>query len=156
MGTSVVRVLEPRTGPATAATHRCVWAACAAGVASVALTVSEAAHPLLAACGVGLLTLLPRLGPALGAALTGVLVALAVPMFGVFAGAVAASWVALIGLPAQHLPRWLGPLSPGAVAASAVVGGAYRGLPGAIATLLLVATLTGIVRRLRREAGPPC
>lgn len=153
MGYELVRAREPRTGPATAATHRGIWAVCAATVAWGALTVSEAGHPVLAAFAVGLLTMLPR-GPLLGAALTGVLVALAVPMLGVFAGAVAAVGVALIALPAQHLPRWLGPLSPAALAASAVVGGAYRALPGALAAVVLAALLAGTVRRLTRRHLP--
>jgi hypothetical protein len=147
-----VRVHEPRTGPATAATHRSIWGACAAGAAWVAFELCGVAHPVLAACAVGLLTLLPRIGPALGAALAGLLAAFATPMFGAFIGAATAIGVALVGLPAQHLPRWLGPLSPGAVAASALVGGAYRSLPGAIGALLLAATVAGIVRRLTPRA----
>jgi hypothetical protein len=139
----VVRVREPRTGPATAATHRCLWGAFAAGMALVTLTLIGVPYAGVVATAVGLLTLLPRLGPVLGVLLAGVAAALSVPILGVpVAGA-----VALVGLPARHLPQWWGPLSPGMAAASVAVGGALAAVPGAIGGLVLAAMVAGAYRR---------
>ena len=140
-----VRVREAGTGPATAATHRCVWGALAAGVAFPTLGASGVAHAQLAAGAVGLLTVLPRVGPALGILLAGVLSTMAAPLVGL----VTAVLVGLVGLPAQHLPRRLGPLSAQATAASVVFGGVLGALPGAIVALLASAFLAN----LRRSFG---
>ena len=140
----MVRVREPSGGPATAATHRCLWGAFAGALTLAALSAIGVGYASLLAVAVGLLTVLPRLGPALGVLLAGVAAAVVTPILGL----VVAVFVALIGLPAQHLPRWWGPLSPGYAAAVAVVGGAVAGLSGAVGTLVAAAVTTGVFRRL--------
>jgi hypothetical protein len=148
MECEVVRVREPRTGPATAATHQCLWGACAAGVTLAALSPLGVWYASPLAIAVGLLTTLPRVGPMLGVLAAGTPVALSQPVLGIGLGIA----VALIGLPAQHLPRWLGPLSPGATAASVVLGGAFAAVPGAVGALALAAALAPLLRRLARRA----
>jgi predicted PurR-regulated permease PerM len=140
----VVRVREPRGGPATAATHRCLWGAFVGTVTLAALAAIGIGYASLLAVAAGLLTVLPRLGPALGVLVAGAAATAVTPLLGL----AAAVLVALIGLPAQHLPRWWGPLSPGGAGAAAVVGGAAYGVFGALAALVAAAIGAGLFRRL--------
>jgi hypothetical protein len=59
----------------------------------------------------------------------------------------AASMIALVGVPAQHLPRWVGPLPLPVLAATALFGGVAGGLPGVLAGLLLASACSALVRR---------
>lgn len=143
----LVRAVDEGPGPAAAATRRCVWGALAATVAWPVLNVGGVAHPQAAAVGVGLLTVLPLPGPALGVVLAAGLVLAAgqpaAPLLA-FAGA---SLIALVGVPAQHLPRWVGPLPMPVLAATALFTGVVGGLPGVLAGLLLASACAALMRR---------
>ena len=143
----LVRPVEEGPGPAAAATHRCVWAALAATVAWPALNVGGVAHPQAAAVGVGLLTVLPLPGPALGVALAAGLVLATGQPFAPLLALAAAALIALVGVPAQHLPGWVGPLSLPVLAATALFAGVVGGLPGVLAGLLLAGACSALARR---------
>ncbi|GAA3448414.1 hypothetical protein GCM10018962_02470 [Dactylosporangium matsuzakiense] len=133
-------------GTATAATQRCVWGALAAAVAWPALSVSGVGHPQVAAVAVGLLTVLPWLGPLLGVLLAGLLAGLVAQPYAPLFGLAAAALVTLAAAPAQHLPSWIGPLSVPALSAAAVFGGVVWGVLGALIAILAA----GIAARYRR------
>jgi AI-2 transport protein TqsA len=135
-----VAVGEP-PGAASAATRRCVWGALAAAVAWPVLGACGVAHPQAAAVAVGLLTVLPWLGPLLGVLLAAVLAALVPQPFAPLLGLAAAALITLAAAPARHLPGWLRPLSPPAVAAAAVFGGAVWGVAGALLAILTTSAL---------------
>ncbi|GAA1522979.1 hypothetical protein GCM10009827_044190 [Dactylosporangium maewongense] len=143
----LVRAVDEGTGPATAATHRCVWAALAATVAWPALNVGGVTHPQAAAVGVGLLTVLPLPGPALGIAFAAGLVLMTGQPFAPLFALAAASLIALVGVPAQHLPGWMGPLSLPTLGATALFAGLVAGLPGVLAGLLLASATSALIRR---------
>jgi hypothetical protein len=143
----LVRAVDEGPGPAAEATRRCVWGALAATVAWPALNVAGVAHAQAAAAGVGLLTVLPLAGPALGVGLAAGLVLASGRPYAALLALAAASLIALVGVPAQHLPRWVGPLPVPVLAATALFGGAVGGLPGALATLLLASACATLVRR---------
>ncbi|MFI5906535.1 hypothetical protein [Dactylosporangium sp. NPDC051541] len=167
MNTAPVRVVEPMpepvlilrsgsrpargAGTATAATQRCVWGALAAAVAWPTLAVGGVAHPQAAAVAVGLLTVLPWLGPLLGVLLTALLVSLVPQPYAPLLGLAAAAVVTLAAAPAQHLPGWLGPLSVPAVSAAALLGGAAWNVFGALLAILAA----GIAARVRRTRTRP-
>jgi hypothetical protein len=142
----LVRVVDEGPGPAAAATRRCVWGALAATVAWPVLNLGGVAHPQAAAVGVGLLTVLPLPGPALGVALAaGLILASGQPAAPLLALA-GASFIALVGVPAQHLPKWVGPLSLPVLVAAALFGGVVGGLPGVLAALLLASACSALAR----------
>ncbi|MDG6109436.1 hypothetical protein Daura_04135 [Dactylosporangium aurantiacum] len=143
----LVRAVDEGPGPAAAATRRCVWGALAAFVAWPVLNVGGVAHPQAAAVGVGLLTVLPLAGPALGVALAAGLVLASGEPFGPLLALAGAALVALVGVPAQHLPRWVGPLPLPALAATVVFAGAAGGLPGVLAGLLIASACSTLARR---------
>ncbi|MEU7875589.1 hypothetical protein [Dactylosporangium sp. NPDC049140] len=161
---AVVRVVEPMpepvlilrsgsrparvAGTATAATHRCLWGALAAAVAWPVLSACGVGHPQAAAVAVGLLTVLPWLGPLLGVLLTAVLAALVPQPYAPLLGLAAAALVTLAAAPAQHLPGRLGPLSIPAASAAAVLGGVAWGVLGALIALV-VASLAARTRQRR-------
>ncbi len=143
----LVRVVDEGPGPAAAATRRCVWGALAATVAWPVLNVGGVAHPQAVAVGVGLLTVLPLPGPALGVALAAGLILATGQPFAPMLALAGASLIALVGVPAQHLPRWVGPLSLPVLVATALFAGAVGGLPGVLAGLLLASACSALVRR---------
>jgi hypothetical protein len=167
-GSAPVRVVEPMpetvlllrsgarpariAGTATAATHRCLWGALAAAVAWPVLSACGVGHPQAAAAAVGLLTVLPWLGPLLGVLLTGVLAALVPQPYAPLLGLAAAALVTLTAAPAQHLPGWLGPLSIPALSAAAVLGGVLWGVVGTL--IALVAASIAARARPRRTRTP--
>ncbi|WP_433613413.1 hypothetical protein ACQP2P_04085 [Dactylosporangium sp. CA-139114] len=128
-------------GTATAATHRCLWGALAAAIAWPVLSACGVGHPQAAAVAVGLLTVLPWLGPLLGVLLAAVLAALVPQPYAPLLGLAAAALVTLAAAPAQHLPGRFGPLSIPAASAAAVLGGVAWGVLGALIALA-VASLT--------------
>ncbi|MFF5235425.1 hypothetical protein [Dactylosporangium sp. NPDC000521] len=142
-----VRAVDEGPGPATAATRRCVWAALAATVAWPALNVGGVAHPQAAAIAVGLLTVLPMPGPALGIALAAGLVLMTGQPFAPLFALAAAALIALVGVPAQHLPSWVGPLSLPTLSATALFAGLVAGLPGILAGLLIASATSALIRR---------
>ncbi|WP_433056277.1 hypothetical protein [Dactylosporangium sp. CS-033363] len=137
-------------GTATAATHRCLWGALAAAVAWPVLSACGVGHAQAAAVAVGLLTVLPWLGPVLGVLLTAVLAGLVPQPYAPLLGLAAAALVTLAAAPAQHLPGWLGPLSIPAASAAAVFGGIAQGVLGALAALV-VASIAARVRQTRHR-----
>ncbi|MET7427015.1 hypothetical protein [Dactylosporangium sp. NPDC005555] len=145
----LVRAVDEGPGPAAEATRRCVWGALAAVVAWPVLNVAGVAHAQAAAAGVGLLTVLPFAGPALGVAFAAGLVLTSGQPFAPALALAAASLIALVGVPAQHLPKWVGPLSVPVLAATALFGGALGGLPGVLATVLLASACATLARRVR-------
>ncbi|WP_238007984.1 hypothetical protein KZZ52_04520 [Dactylosporangium sp. AC04546] len=145
---ALVRVLDPDPGPAKAATHRCVWGALAATVAWVALNVSGVDHAQAAAVAVGLLTVFPWLGPLLGVLLAATLAALVQQPFAPLFGLATAAFITLVGVSAQHLPGWLGPLSPPALGAAVLFGAGLAGVPGGLTALLTASTLSTVLRRI--------
>jgi hypothetical protein len=141
---------EPVRGAATAATHRCLWGALAAAVAWPVLNTAGVAHAQVAAVAVGLLTVLPWLGPLLGVLLAAALAAFLPQPHAPLLGLAAAALVTLAAAPAQHLPGWLGPLSVPALSAAALFGGALAGVFGALGGLVVASALV----RLRRRIEP--
>ncbi|WP_432834899.1 hypothetical protein [Dactylosporangium sp. CA-092794] len=139
-----------RAGTATAATHRCLWGALAAAVAWPALSMCGVTHAEAAAVAVGLLTVLPWLGPLLGIALAGVLAGMVPQPYAPLFGLAAAALVALAAGPAHHLPGWLGPLSIPAAAAAALLGGVGWGIYGALVALLAASTVAHLRQRPAR------
>lgn len=150
-GTRAARV----PGTATAATRRCLWGALAAAVAWPALGAFGVAHAQAAATAIGLLTVLPWLGPLLGVLLAALLTALVPHPYAPLLGLAAAALVTLAAGPAQHPPGRLGPLSIPAVSAAAVLGGAIWGVFGALAALVVASAFSNpaarTAARLRRR-----
>ncbi|MER7007384.1 hypothetical protein ABT297_30675 [Dactylosporangium sp. NPDC000555] len=142
-----------RPGAATAATHRALWGALAAAIAWPALSLCGVAHAEVAAAAVGLLTVLPWLGPLLGVLLAAVLAALVPQPYAPLVGLAAAALVTLAAAPAQHPPGWLGPLSIPVASAAVVLGGAVGGVIGALAALVLASAGVRLRRRFRPEAA---
>jgi predicted PurR-regulated permease PerM len=138
-----------RPGAATAATHRVLWGALAAAVAWPVLGACGVEHAQVAAVGVGLLTVLPWLGPLLGVLFAAVLAALVPQPYAPLLGLAAAALITLAAAPATHPPGWLGPLSIPATSAAAVLGGAVWGVFGA----LLALVLTSIAAHIRHRSG---
>ncbi|WP_432985566.1 hypothetical protein [Dactylosporangium sp. CA-233914] len=132
------------TGTATAATRRCVWGALAAAVAWPVLSACGVGHPQAAAVAIGLLTVLPWLGPLLGVLLAVVLAALVPQPYAPLLGLAAGALVTLAAAPAHHL-GWIGPLSVPAMSAAAVLGGVLWGVLGALAAIVAA----GVVARVR-------
>jgi predicted PurR-regulated permease PerM len=151
---SLVRAVDAgeRPGAATAATHRCLWGALAAAVAWPALGACGVQHAQVAAVGVGLLTMLPWLGPLLGVLFAAVMAALVPQPYAPLLGLAAAALVTLAAAPVQHPPGWLGPLSIPAASAAAVLGGAVWGVFGALLALVLASIAAHLRRRMRADA----
>ncbi|UWP83603.1 AI-2E family transporter [Dactylosporangium fulvum] len=152
---ALVRVVDPGPGPATAATHRCVWGALAATVAWVALHVSGVGHAQAAAVAVGLLTVLPWLGPLLGVLLAAVLAATVQQPFAPLFGLATAAFMTLVGVSAQRLPGWLGPLSIPALAAAVLFGGALAGILGALVAVVTSSALSTLLHRVDHAVAVP-
>ncbi|HTJ32394.1 MAG TPA: hypothetical protein VL738_04130 [Dactylosporangium sp.] len=150
---SLVRPVDAgaRPGAAMAATHRALWGALAAAIAWPVLGACGVAHPQVGAVGVGLLTVLPWLGPLLGVLLAAVLAALVEQPYAPLLGLAAGALVTLAAAPAQHPPGWLGPLSIPAASAAAVLGGAVWGVFGALFALVLASIAAHVRHRVRRE-----
>jgi predicted PurR-regulated permease PerM len=145
---ALVRTVDAGAGPATAATHRCVRGAVTAAVAWVALHASGVGHAQAAAVAVGLLSLLPWVGPLLGVLLAATLAATVGQPFAPLYGLATAAFVTLAGVPTQHLPGWLGPLSIPAISAAVLFGGALAGVFGALAALVTASALAALLRRV--------
>ena len=143
----LVRAVDEGPGPAAAATRRCIWGSLAATVAWPVLNVGGVAHPQAAAVGVGLLTVLPLPGPALGVAFAAGLVVLAGQPPAPLLALAAAALIALVGVPAQHLPNWVGPLSLPVLVATALFAGVVGGLLRLLAGLLLASACSTLARR---------